>query len=137
VEKRMFFWLIMILPLSASCSGRMARPHEQIMAEIEPILKVEQRADRVRTKTQLLGLIGGIRSDQAKELKSHYDVYYVHYLAASVNLAGGDITTYKAHLKIADKELDAMEKILKNGKSESEEEPPNWSPHWIPRQRMY
>jgi hypothetical protein len=52
---------------------------------------------------------------KSSELKTHLDIYYVYYLASNVQLAKGNMTSYQAHLELAEKELDVMESILKDG----------------------
>jgi hypothetical protein len=48
-----------------------------------------------------------------RKLKATHDVYYVYYLAAAVHLARGNMGSYVAHVKLAERELDAMEAIVK------------------------
>jgi hypothetical protein len=58
--------------------------------------------------------LGGLSKDNAEDLKAHYDVYYVYYLAANVSLARGHMESYLAHVKLAAGELDLMEAIVKD-----------------------
>ncbi len=102
---------ILIMGLAA-CSTVGPIPPDQITQNLSSILEVEERAERVRSNAQVLQLYGGMSSEKAARLKSHFDVYYVHYLAASVSLAQGDIRIYKTHASLANKELTAMEMIL-------------------------
>ncbi len=95
-----------------ACSQIPTIPRDQLTANLAPILKVEKRADEVKANTQILGFAGQITTEKVDALKTHFDVYYVHYLAASVYLARGSIEGYKAQLKRAETELEAMEAIL-------------------------
>jgi hypothetical protein len=62
----------------------------------------------------MLVLLEGMSTETAQRLKATHDVYYVYYLAATVHLARGNLESYLAHLKQAEKELDSMEAILKH-----------------------
>ena len=95
-----------------ACSQIPTIPRDQLTANLAPILKVEERADEVKANTQILGFAGQITTDKVEKLKTHFDVYYVHYLAASVYLARGSMENYRAQLKRAETELEAMEAIL-------------------------
>ena len=95
-----------------ACSQITTISRGQLTANLAPILKIEERADAVKANTQILGLVGQITTKKVEELKTHFDVYYVHYLAASVYLARGSMEDYKAHLRQAETELEAMEAIL-------------------------
>ncbi len=95
-----------------ACSQTQVIPRDRLKANLSSILEVEERADQVKAAAQMLGSVGKINPNKAKELKSHYDVFYVHYLAASVYLAQGNVEFYMDHVKQAEKELDAMEAML-------------------------
>jgi hypothetical protein len=98
---------------------------DQLAANLAPLLKIERRADQVKYYSLLLDKVGALGEAGASALKNHYDVYYVYYLAANMHLARANIDTYQAHVKLAEKELDAMEGILKESLSTLEEaEPP-------------
>ncbi len=88
-------------------------PPDQLAANLAPLLKVEKRADQVRYYALLLDNLGGIGEENAAAIKQHHDIYYVYYLAANFNLARGHIDSYLVHVKLAGKELDFMEAILK------------------------
>jgi len=95
-----------------ACSQIPTISRDQLTANLAPILKIDERADQVEATTRILGLVGQMTAEKVKELKTHYEIYYVHYLAASVNLARGSMEDYKAHLRQAETELEAMEAIL-------------------------
>ena len=95
-----------------ACSQIEPVSRKQIVANIEPILKIEERIDQMRYYTQVLDSIGGISKEKLGELKAHYDIYYVYYLASNVHLAEGNTESYLAHLRLAEGELDAIEAIL-------------------------
>jgi len=95
-----------------ACSQLPTISRDQLTANLAPILKVEERVDEIKANSKIFGLVGQMTAEKVEELKTHYDIYYVHYLAASVNLARGNMEDYKAHLRQAETELEAMEAIL-------------------------
>lgn len=95
-----------------ACSQIPMISRDKLTANLTPILKVEERADEVKANTQILGIAGQITTKKIEELKTHFDVYYVHYLAASVFLARGSMEDFRTQIKRAETELDAMEAIL-------------------------
>ncbi|HWP59023.1 MAG TPA: hypothetical protein VNL14_14115 [Candidatus Acidoferrales bacterium] len=86
---------------------------EELAANLGPLLRIERRAEQVKYYSVLLNGAGGIGEREAQALKDHYDIYYVYYLAANTNLGRGHLDAYRAHIKLAEKELDSMEAILK------------------------
>jgi len=101
-----------------ACSQIDVAPPNQLIANIAPILNVEKRADLIMYYVKVLDSMGGMSKERSEELKAHYDVYYVYYLASNVHLAGGKTESYLAHLKLAEGELDAIETILNAGFAE-------------------
>ncbi len=101
----------------AACSQVQVEPisRDQLVDHIAPILKMEKRLDQVMYYAKMLGSLGGLSQGKSSELKTHLDIYYVYYLASNVQLAKGNMTSYQAHLELAEKELDVMESILKDG----------------------
>jgi hypothetical protein len=97
-------------------------PRNQLAANIKPILKIEERIDQMRYYTKVLDSLGGITKEKLEELKGHYDVYYVYYLASNVHLAEGNTESYLAHVELAERELEAIEAILKDGLAKEWEE---------------
>jgi len=119
IMKIMKFALSLILASGViACSQIDPAPRNQLVANIAPILDVEKRADRIMYYVKVLDSIGGMSKERSEELKAHYDVYYVYYLASNVHLAGGKTESYLAHVKLAEGELDAIETILNNGFAE-------------------
>jgi hypothetical protein len=76
----------------------------------------------MRYYTKVLDSLGGITKEKLEELKGHYDVYYVYYLASNVHLAEGNTDSYLAHVELAERELEAIEAILKDGLAKEWEE---------------
>ena len=95
-----------------ACSQIPTISRDQLTANLAPILKVEERVDEIKANTKIFGLVGQMTAEKVEELKTHYVIYNVHYLAASVYLARGSMEDYKAHLRQAETELEAMEAIL-------------------------
>ncbi len=110
------FSLVLAMGLAACSQVRLEPiPRDQLAENIAPILKMEKRIDQVMYYTKMLGSLGGLSQGKSTELKGHLDIYYVYYLASNVQLAKGNMVSYQAHLKLAEKELDVMESILKDG----------------------
>lgn len=97
-----------------ACSQVNPVSRDELTLNLAPVLKLERRIDQAKYYTNLLITSGGMSSDKAEDLKAHHDVYYVYYLAALVQLARGNIESYVAHVRLAERELDAMEAVLKD-----------------------
>lgn len=69
----------------------------------------------MRYYTKMLDSLGGISKGKLEDLKGHYDVYFVYYLASNLYLVERNTESYEAHVKQALSELDAIEAILKDG----------------------
>jgi len=102
---------LMIMP---GCSQVQMEPisRAKLTENLAPILKMEKRLEQVMYYTRALKSLG---KDKSKEIKRHLDIYYVYYLATNVQLAKGNMESFRAHLKLAERELDTMESILKDG----------------------
>jgi len=111
--------LVLAMGLAACLQVQMEPiSRDQLVDHIAPILKMEKRIDQVMYYTKMLGSLGRLSHGKSTELKSHLDIYYVYYLGSNVQLAKGNMVSYQAHLKLAEKELDVMESILKDGLDE-------------------
>ncbi len=106
----------------AACSAVGPFPRDQLAENIVPILEIEERFDQVKNSIQILGSLGRINGAILKKMKGHSDIYYVYYWASAVHLAGGDVESYLAHVKLAEEELEALEKIIK-ARLATDEEP--------------
>ena len=111
----------------AACAQIDPVPRDQLAANLAPVLKIEERAARVKHYSQMLGSMAGMSKEKSDHLKAHYDIYYVYWMAAIFHLARGNMESYSAHVKLAERELDAMEKALKDkfaelGEANSERE---------------
>lgn len=104
---------LLLTAVLAGCAQVAPIPRDELAANLTPILKLERRSDQVKYYTQMLNTLGGLSEEKAADLKAHYDVYYVYYLAANVHLARGNMESYLAHVKLAGKELDFMEALVK------------------------
>jgi len=109
------FGLLVLAGGLVACSTVEPISRNQLAANIKPILEIEERIDQMRYYTKLLDSLGGISKEKLEDLKGHYDVYYVYYLASNLYLAEGNTESYEAHVKQAQSELDAIEAILKDG----------------------
>lgn len=107
------FWLVLASGLVA-CSQMNPISRDQLAENLHPILKIENRVDRLQYYTQMLDKLGAINKENVDALKTHHDIYYVYYVAANVQLARGNMESYMAHVKLAEKELDLMEAMLKD-----------------------
>jgi hypothetical protein len=97
----------------AGCAPLGEVSRDRLVANLPPILEVEERANRAMRGIEKLALLGEITDKDMKQLKEHYDVYYVHHKAASVFLAEGNIRSYESHVGLAKKELDSMEEKIR------------------------
>jgi hypothetical protein len=86
----------------------------QIVENLEPMVKMEERGAKLVVVMQHLPQIAKITPDDARRLKEHYSVYYVYHGAATVMLAEGNLKAYHDHIKVASQELDSLEAKLKN-----------------------
>ena len=98
---------------TSSSSSREPASREEVVQNLEPIVKVEERGRMLTMAIQELPNLVEIKAEEALKIKEHYDVYYVHHNAATISLAQGDIDLYRGHLKIASAELDSIEQNLK------------------------
>ncbi len=89
-------------------------PRRQVIANITPILDMEKRFNNLSYYTKMLGSVGSIPKEKSDALQNHYDVYYVYYITSNTQLAGGNIDASLAHVKLANRELDSVEKILES-----------------------
>lgn len=97
----------------AACSQVSPVPRERLAANIRPMLKIEERYNQLKEAIQILGSMGKVDGETMKDLKAHSDVYYLYYWASAVQLAGGNMESYRAHVKLAEKELESIEHILR------------------------
>jgi len=104
-----------------ACSAIGPIPRDRLAANMAPILEIEKRFNQVRYYTQTLSSLGWISEEKWEELKPHYDIYYVYYLASSIHLAKGEMKSYLAHVQMAEKELDVIEAILKDELAKGQE----------------
>ena len=97
-----------------ACAQISPLPPDQLAANLGPLSKIEEEADRVMLYSQILESKGGMSDENAKVLKMHFDVYNVYYTAAILQLAGGNKESYLTDVQLAAGELQAMEAILKD-----------------------
>lgn len=122
--------LMLALGLTACAPLQQPISRDQLAQHIDPILNMERRLDQVMYYTKMLGSMGGLTQGKSKELKQHLDVYYVYYLASNVQLAKGDMEAYHAHVALAERELDVMEKILRDGLDKDFDQQPDPNASW-------
>jgi hypothetical protein len=87
---------------------------EKVVENLSPILDMEQRGTELTLAMQKLPFVAKLSRDDARELKEHYDVYYVYHNAAATSLAEGDFEAYRKHVRVGLKELDSIEAKLKD-----------------------
>lgn len=110
---------VIVFPLLAfgcaqnNSSSQEPASRQEVVKNLEPIVEVEERSRVLTTAMQQLPYLVEIRTEDAKKLKEHYDVYYVHHNAATISLAQGNFNAYRGHLKVASAELDSIEAKLK------------------------
>ena len=116
---------VLLLSLAAACAQANPPSRDQVAENLTPMLTLEQRVDRLKYYAQWLVRIKGIDEARIVELKARHDVYFVYYLAANVDLASGNLTSYHANVKRAENELDSMEATLKAALDELSRSDPN------------
>lgn len=107
--------LMRFLPLGLlllGCVSPQPIPRKQIVDNLNPIVEIEARANRITLVIQKLAMLGELKEADQKGLKEHFDVYYIHHKAAAVFLAQGDLVSYESHIQLAGKELDGIESKL-------------------------
>lgn len=104
---------ILLALFLVACAQVQQISREQIAAHLDPILVLEKRADQVKSFAQWLVRLHHIDDDKIAELKASHNVYSLYYLAANVDLASGNLNSYRANLQRAERELEFMEATLK------------------------
>jgi uncharacterized protein YcfL len=97
---------------------------QQVVDNLEPILKVEERVRKLTRVMQHLPLVVEVKAEDAQKLKEHYNLYSIYHNAATISLAEGNFQAYSNHLQIASRELDSLEarlhNVVNNGSPRSE-----------------
>lgn len=96
-----------------ACSQIRPVAREEIAANMIPISAVESRSQRVVALVQMLSKAGALSQSALETVKGHYDVYFIYYTASTVYLARGNMESYIAHVKLAEVELEAVERLLR------------------------
>ena len=96
-----------------ACAQVQQISREQVAAHLSPVLDLEKRVDQLKSFAQWLVQLRGIDEDKLAELKASDNVYFLYYLAASVDLASGNLQSYRANVERAERELEFMEATLK------------------------
>jgi hypothetical protein len=104
---------VLISTLFVGCAQTRAVSREEVVQNLDPIVKVEQRGQKLVSVMQQLPLVMEVDAENAKKLKEHYDVYHVYHNAATISLAQGNFQVYNEQLGVASKELDSIEHTLK------------------------
>jgi hypothetical protein len=98
----------------AGCAQTRVVSRDEVVQNLDPIVQVEQRGQKLVAVMQRLPLVVELDADNAKKLKEHYDVYHIYHNAATISLVQGNFQVYNEHLAVASKELDSIEDTLKN-----------------------
>ena len=110
------------LALIAGCSQGIVLRGD-LSENIPPLLKIEDRADRIKAASFRLWVEGNLDDEKAQSVKVHYDIYFVYLAIAYNKLGQGDFPAYQKALSLAGVEVDAMERLL----TENRAEPQSWS----------
>jgi hypothetical protein len=119
IQKSHMLAVILFPLLVAGCTqvnpgSREPVSREEVVANLRPILDMEQRVAELTLAMRKLPLVTNLSPQDAHALKEHYDVYYVYHNAAATSLAEGDFEAYRNHVRGGLKELDSMEAKLKD-----------------------
>ncbi|KKL18050.1 hypothetical protein LCGC14_2479420 [marine sediment metagenome] len=99
--------LFMLVGCAPALTSRMT-----IVENLDPILKLEERAYRMQARVAALSYMGKISGETLLAVIYHYDVYYPYYLAASIYLTNGQLDEYKKAIKLAGVELVAIQVLI-------------------------
>jgi hypothetical protein len=131
LHKRHLIPAVLLPLLAVGCATQTHRDmaqqpvaRQQVVDNLEPIVKVEERVRKLTRVMQHLPLVVNVKAEDAKKLKEHYDLYSIYHTAATISLAEGNFQAYKSHLQVASRELDSLEArlhtVVNNGAAESE-----------------
>ena len=68
----------------------------------------------LQQKANFLASYGAYSEELALAIREHHDVYYPYYLVANLYLARGQIEKYQEAVRSAERELEAMNKLIEN-----------------------
>lgn len=97
---------------------------ETIADNIAPVVALERRVDWITQESRAKHQFGILSREVIEALKEALDIYYVFYLAASVKLAEGRLDTYRELLSMAAREVDRMERLIREAREGDVPEPP-------------
>ena len=96
---------------------------ETVVDNIATVVALEKRVDWIAQQSRAKYRLGILSREVAEALKETLDIYYVFYLAASVNLAEGKLDTYHELLSMAAREVDHMEMLIRGAREGDVPEP--------------
>lgn len=105
---------LLLSTVFAGCAQTRVVSRDEVVQNLDPIVQVEQRGQKLMAVMQKLPLVVEIDAGNARKLKEHYDVYHIYHSAATISLVQGNFQVYNEHLAVASKELDSIEDTLKN-----------------------
>lgn len=97
---------------------------ETVVDNIATVVALEKRVGWIAQESRAKYRLGILSREVAEALKETLDIYYVFYLAASVNLAEGKLDTYHELLSMAAREVDHMEMLIRGAREGDVPEPP-------------
>ena len=104
--------LVCALGLTA-CTSTVELSRKDMLQHLRPLVALEDKYGQLQQTVQLATYLFEELPDQkASEFKEHVDIYWIHYAAANVAIANGDLEVYEEHIEAAKEEVDAMEIVL-------------------------
>lgn len=113
MKRTTFISLICALGLSACVPSTTHLSRHDLLQLLAPMRDLETKYEEIQTAASLADVMEiGVTEYQAKKLKEHTDLYWMHYYAANVAIANGDVEGYENQLQISRVEIEAIEDIL-------------------------
>ncbi|MFQ5930701.1 MAG: hypothetical protein ACE5MK_13495 [Acidobacteriota bacterium] len=113
MKRTIFISLICALGLSACAPSMPHLSRQDLLQRLASMRNLEAKYDEIQTYASLADIMGvGVTEYQARKLKEHTDLYWLHYYAANVAIANGDVQGYEIQLQTSRAELEAIEDIF-------------------------
>ena len=96
MKRTIFISLICALGLSACAPSTPHLSRQDLLQRLAPMRNLEAKYEEIQTYASLANFIGiELPEYLVKKLKAHNDLYWLHYYAANVAIANGDLEDYE------------------------------------------
>jgi len=93
-------------------------PHNRVQPpkphEFTSPVEIENRTKKAMSDAKRFVSLGEVRNEEKESLKTHQEAFYAHYYAANVYRSQDMFKAYMDELNLAEEELAAMERVLKD-----------------------